>query len=346
MRSTLFARLCFSAAAVLAAAVSAAPSRCRAVELEMVYVGDPGNDPDTRHDPLGFGRVDYGYWIGKYEITNGQYREFLNAKAAVGDPHGLYNEEMTSSLGGIQRLGQGTPQSPWSYQPKDFNAVYDAWPVNFVSFWDAARFVNWLNNGQGDGDTEIGAYVGLDDESLFTRLDGARYYLPTEDEWYKAAYYDPHKPGGAGYWEYPTQSDERPSNDAPPGDDLVHGSATYSAATLTPVGSYTAKPSTSAYGTFDQGGNLWEWNETFVQEDYFGLRGGSFDNIFGLEAAHQDSYPAFFENRIMGFRLVSTAVPEPDTLTLSATVVAALAVVGPVAARRRASRPSRTTCRA
>jgi formylglycine-generating enzyme required for sulfatase activity len=102
---------------------------------------------------------------------------------------------------------------------------------------------------------------------------------------------------------------------------MVNGSANYSGDELTPVGAYAAKPSTSYYGTYDQGGNLWEWNETFVHDIYFGLRGGSFDNLFGLEAAHQDSYPAFFENPIMGFRVV--AVPEPSSIMLLLVGVAA-----------------------
>lgn len=306
--------------------------------MEMVPVGNPGNAADTRHDPTGFGAVPYVYTIGKYEVTNGQYREFLNAKATVGDPFGLYNELMTSSYGGIQRIGLGTDESPWTYLPKDFDPIYDLWPVNFVSVWDAARFANWLHNGQGDGDTEQGTYVGLDDETVFARQPGARFALPTENEWYKAAYYDPDKPGGPGYWEYPTRTDDRPSGDAPPGADFVRGSANHGTSALFPVGAYTAKPSTSAYGTYDQGGSLWEWNETFVLGDFFGLRGGSFDNIYGLDAAHQDSYPAFFENRIMGFRLVGAAVPEPSTLALAAMC----ALCGAAIAGRARKRSHRT----
>lgn len=306
--------------------------------MQMVPVGNPGNAADTRHHPTGFGAVPYAYTIGKYEVTNGQYREFLNAQATIGDPFGLYNEQMASSHGGIQRLGDGTAESPWTYLPKDFDPVHDSWPVNFVSFWDAARFVNWLHNGQGAGDTEQGGYIGLDDESVFARQPGARFALPTEDEWYKAAYFDPHKPGGPGYWEYPTRTDERPTSDAPPGADLIRGSANYGSTTLTPVGAFTGKPSTSAYETYDQGGNLWEWNETFVQADFFGLRGGSFDNIFGLDAAHQDSYPAFFENRIMGFRVVGAAVPEPGSLALAATC----ALGGAILAMRATNRSRRT----
>jgi sulfatase modifying factor 1 len=318
--------------------LSILPALAPAVEMEMVYVGNPGNPADTRHDPTGFGAVDYGYWIGKYEVTYGQYREFLNAKATVGDPHSLYNDGMA---GAILRLGTGLSESPWIYEPQDFDPAFDALPVDFVTMWDAARFVNWLHNGKGNGDTESGAYTGLDLESTFQRQPGARYHIPTENEWYKAAYYDPNKPGGAGYWEFPTRSDTSPSNDLPPGSDLVNGSANFGTSATTPVGAFAAKPSTSAYGTYDQGGNLWEWNETFVIDDYFGLRGGAFANVYGLNAAHRDSYPAFFENPIMGFRVASTVVPEPSTLALLAvgglifSIIAVAIAVGQVKRRKR-----------
>jgi formylglycine-generating enzyme required for sulfatase activity len=305
-----------SLARAVAALVFLQGTAALAVTLDLVPVGNPGNPPDTRFNPAGFGAVPYTYAIGKYEVSNGQYREFLAAKAALGDPNGLYNPDMAGDLGGIDRHGSGTPDDPWIFLPKGDDPAWDSRPVNFVSIWDAARFANWMHHGQGDGDTESGAYTGLDNELTFVRQSGARYFLPTENEWYKAAYYDPLRADGPGYWMFPTRSEVRPDNGPPPGTNLVHGSANYSSSQLTAVGAYDAKPSTSYYGTFDQGGNLWEWNETFVIDLYFGLRGGSFDNIYGLEASHRDSYPAYFENRIMGFRLAAAAVPEPGTAAL------------------------------
>jgi len=292
------------------------------VTIDMVPVGNPGNAADFRYDPLGFGAVDHPYLIGKYEVSNAQYREFLNTKAAVGDPYGLYNPDMATDHGGIERNGAGTALNPWVYTPKGGDPIWDSRPVNFVSFWDAARFANWLNNGQGNSDTESGAYQHLDDLGSFARQPGAKIFLPTEDEWYKAAYYDPAKPEPSSYWEYPTRSDLKPSNDLPPGNDLIAGSANYAEPELTPVGAYTAKPSTSPYGTYDQGGNLWEWNETVI-DGFPGLRGGSFDNTYGTEASHRDSYMAALENRIMGFRVAG--VPEPGSLALFALGAACLA---------------------
>lgn len=275
----------------------------------MVRVTNPGNPADTRHSLAGFGAVDYEFTIGKYEVTNGEYTEFLNAKAGIGDPRGLYNVEMLDW--GIDRFGAGTESDPWLYFPRDGDATLEELPVAFLGVWDSARYINWLHNGQGDGDTETGAYTGIDDETTFQRQPGAKYFLPTEDEWYKAAYYDPNHPNGPDYWEFPTLSDVLPSNDPPPGTDLINGSATYGVPSVTPVGAYDAKPSIGPYGTFDMGGNLWEWNETIVGDGLYGLRGGSFDNIYGLEASHRDSYPADLENRIMGLR-VAGAVPEPS----------------------------------
>ena len=84
--------------------------------MEWVTVGNPGNEPDES----GFyGAVEYVYRIGKYEVTNSQYVEFLNAKAALGDPFGLYNPEMTTDPhGGIDRGGNGTPRDPHLYETR------------------------------------------------------------------------------------------------------------------------------------------------------------------------------------------------------------------------------------
>lgn len=128
-------------------AVTSAPG---AVMMAMSYVGDSGN-PDGG---LGSrGGVSYDYYIGTYEVTNSQYTEFLNNKAAS-DPYSLYNTQMSSSThGGISRSGT---TGSYTYSTK---VGMENKPVAFVSFWDAARFSNWLTNGQGNGDTETGVYL-------------------------------------------------------------------------------------------------------------------------------------------------------------------------------------------
>ena len=128
------------------------------------------------------------------------------------DPHGLRSNNTMETAGcGIVRSGKN---GGYTYRlPPELANV----PVNHVSFWDACRFCNWLHNGQGDGDTEDGAYTlkgyaGADGREI-RRNPGAKWFIPNEDEWYKAAYYDPQKPGGPGYWDYPTRSDTPPGRD-------------------------------------------------------------------------------------------------------------------------------------
>lgn len=125
-------------------------------EIEWVVVGDPGNlaDPVTT-----FGGVDYTYRMGKFEVTAGQYSEFLNAVASTEDTFGLYAEnESRSRYRTIDRIG--TP-GDFSYSP---TLGLAKWPVTYVSFWEALRYANWLHNGKPSGlqdetTTEDGAYT-------------------------------------------------------------------------------------------------------------------------------------------------------------------------------------------
>ncbi|MBN1488954.1 MAG: SUMF1/EgtB/PvdO family nonheme iron enzyme [Phycisphaerae bacterium] len=256
------------------------------------------------------GAVPYEYRIGKYEVTNAEYATFLNAVART-DSYSLYNTAMGSGYGGITRSG-----SSGSYSYEVIPGRGDK-PVNYVSFWDACRFANWLHNGEYNGSTETGAYslnsVTDPPNASISRNAGAKFAVASEDEWYKAAYY---RPGSTnGYWDYPTQSDTAPTAESPPGMDLVNGSANYNntVADLTDVGAYTAKPSESPYGTFDQGGNLWEWNEAIIGSSR-GVRGGSFVALgYALHAAHRDpSGDPSFEAYSFGFRVVMLPPLAPD----------------------------------
>ena len=267
------------------------------VEIEWVTVGNAGNpaDPTT-----GFGRVCYEYRIGKYEVTNDQYAAFLNAVAAS-DPNGLYNPLMGSDpRGGINRSGSAGSYS-YSVMPNMGNK-----PVNFVSWYDAARMSNWLTNGQGSGGTESGVYTltGANSISDITRdlRNPNQVFIPTEDEWYKAAYHQPASQGGDSdnYWLYPTSSNMINSTQANYGNVLGN---------TTPVGTYGA----NYYGVFDMGGNVWEWNQTLIGSSLRGLRGGAFDLTVGfLRSSVPDDQNPAFENDSGGFRLASP-VPGPCT---------------------------------
>ena len=286
--------------------------------MDTVPIGDLSNAPDTRFGGS-YGSVAYSYRIGKYEVTAAQYADFLNYKAKS-DPYSLYNTKMSDTAGhngcNIQRIGSS---GSYSYS---VSADWANRPVNYISFWDACRFANWLGNGQGNGDTETGAYtlngyMGSDGHTI-TRNPQATWCIPSEDEWYKAGYY---KSGGinSGYWTYATQSDTRPSNvcNTPdPGNTANYyynnvytiGSPYY----MNIVGQFS--DSASAYGTFDQEGNVWEWNEAVVQNGsnlYRGMRGGAFIlNDYYLPASYRGSYnPASNQDYDLGFRIAVVGVP-------------------------------------
>ena len=201
----------------LAAGLLVSFSTSAAISIDTVPVGDAGN----ANDSTGFGGVSYDYRIGTHEVTNSQYTAFLNAKAATSDPHSLYN----SQHGFLHRRGN-YKAARWQFTYSTKSGFEDK-PVNFVSFWDAARFANWLTNGQGSGDTETGMYnlggVKNPSNSTVTRqLDFGSgqngVAVASENEWYKAAYYDPTlNSGSGGYFDYATQSDTAPTAENPPG---------------------------------------------------------------------------------------------------------------------------------
>ena len=117
------------------------------VSLETVPVGDPGNALDPVSDPPGYGAVSYEYRMGKCEVTAAQYCEFLNAVAEA-DTYGLYSTKMADSS--WYKCSIGRDGSPGSYA-YSVPAEWANRPVNWICFWDACRFANWLQNGQPAG---------------------------------------------------------------------------------------------------------------------------------------------------------------------------------------------------
>src|SRR5688572_16070392 len=111
-------------------------SAASAVSIAWTPVGNAGNACDAQVQGC-FGAVNYEYSIGTYEVTNAQYAEFLNAKAAA-DPLALYNTSMGTGFdGGITRTGSS---GSFSYSAI---AGRGNMPVNYVTFYDALRFSNW-----------------------------------------------------------------------------------------------------------------------------------------------------------------------------------------------------------
>lgn len=319
-------------------------SRANAVEIDFVTVGNPGNAPDTRFIDGPFGSVGYGYRIGKYEVTAGQYTEFLNA-VAKDDPNGLYNSAMgDTGTPGIYGANIQQSGSRGSY----VYSVATDWanrPVNYVSFWDATRFANWLHNGQptgpqGPATTEDGAYTLTPSGILVntvTRNLGARFFIPSDEEWYKAAFHDASASLAESYFGYATGASifsqpgrdlseaTEPGNNANyasgSGFDFLIGSPYY----RTEVGEFEL--SDSAYGTYDQAGNVAEWNETIFLSVDRGHRGGSFAGIPGfMRASAVDFTLPAIEISSIGFR-VASIVPEPSSLLSSAMAAGLLVII-------------------
>jgi formylglycine-generating enzyme len=161
----------------------------------------------------------------------------------------------------------------------------------------------------------------------FTKNAGATWFLPSEDQWVKAGYY---KGGGtnAGYWVYPTQSDSAPGNTIGGATNqanyrtssnstfiyFVTQSPVYSPEQnyLTDAGAFSNSAGT--YGTFDQAGNLWEWNDAVINSSR-GIRGGAWDNSEGsLPSSRRESVDPSLESNFAGFRVAS--VPEPSTCAI------------------------------
>jgi len=254
-----------SAALALSCALTSFPSISHAdtfgsgenkFDIEFVAVGNPNNDDDFSGNPSPAGKVEYRYRIGKFEVS-----EDMIDKA--------------NTLGGLEIT-------------KDTRSPHK--PATNVSWLEAARFVNWLNTSTGnplaykfddDGSFQLWqpGDAGYDPNNLY-RNRHARYFLPSADEWYKAAYYDP---TASLYYRYPTGSSATPT---PVASGTAPGTAVYHFAATEPADIMLAG-GLSPYGTMAQGGNVWEWEETDLDlvndstTSERGISGGYWGNISG-----------------------------------------------------------------
>jgi formylglycine-generating enzyme len=309
------------------------PQTTSAVTIATVPVGNPGN-ANAVTSGGSHGSVAYNYSMGKYDVTVGQYTDFLNAVAAT-DTYGLYNPNMATDLNvaGIQQNGISG-----SYTYSVIGSPNH--PITYVSWGDAARFANWLYNSQPgltgpsvaeDGNsTEDGSYSlnGATTQAaliMVTRKSDATWVIPTLNESYKAAYYNPNT---NLYFSDPFSSNITPIS-AKPGSTpntgnflsngqafAVTGSATYSSSQnyLTDVGAYTA--SASPYGAFDMGGDVHQWNETIINVSFRSIHGGDWGDLSGsLSFSNNSGFNPAIENSIIGFRVAF--VPEPSTAVLA-----------------------------
>ena len=314
-----------------------------AVTIDLVSVGNAGNTNDT----TGYGGVNYSYQIGKYDVTIGQYTTFLNAVAAT-DTYSLYNASMGTDLNvaGIARTGSS---GSYTYSAITNGGNSANRPITYVSWFDSARFANWMANGQPTGaqsstTTENGAYnvngatSGNAPAKNVTNPNTSAaptFFIPNENEWYKAAYFDPTlNSGSGGYYTYATQSNTAPGNVIGSGlNQANYNNGVYSVTQsgaydsnqnyLTDVGAFSG--SGSFYGTFDQSGNVYQWNDLDgTSGSSRGLRGGYWDNgAFPLSSSFRTTDVPSTGDGNIGFRLASpVAVPEPSTWVMGLAGIA------------------------
>ena len=249
------------------------------VDIDFVDIGNTDvTTGDTANTVNGAnpGVVNYEYSIGTYEVTAAQWASVSSYDANVGN---------TGSWSGAQ-------------------------PTASSSWYEAAKFANWLTSG----DALQGAYTfsnsttftGVDRDTALTTF-GTIYVLPTEDEWYKAAYL---KSDGSGYTLYAT-GDSVPTA----GTDANNNGAN-------PAPWNVGSGSVENNGTYDMGGNVWEWGESEYSGESRMLRGGDWNSLSTyLQSSSRVEFDPVNELDIVGFRVASVsaavaAVPEPSSVGL------------------------------
>ena len=272
--------------------------------IDFVNIGNAGNANDAGAGgglySSPYGGVPYAYGMGTFEILQDQ-----STKATAS---GLANVTAGAHTGNE--------------------------PAANMTWYEAAAFVNWLNTSTGHQAAYNLSFSGgwsmtlwssgdawqLGGENLYRHKD-AYYFLPSEDEWYKAAY---HKNDGvtANYWDYATGSNTIPTqaltDGTTPGSAIFDGSEAGAPADPADV---NLAGGLSAYGTMGQNGNVWEWNESAYDGINNSLsenradRGGFWfnaENLLRSSVRGNDDPTNSFDN--VGFRVAS--VPEPSSTVL------------------------------
>jgi hypothetical protein len=198
----------------------------------MMIITDIGSPPTGNNADIdtGYGSVNYSYEIGVYPVNNAEYTQFLNSVATTGyDGNNtnslmassfLYHSYMSGCYGGIDRAGSGTIANPFIYTEQT-NMSYK--PVRFINRKMACRYTNWLHNNKQSGwqYQQSGVYRFTANSNTFDnsssgwlRSNCALYFIPDENEWYKAAYYAGTNSNNttAHYWTYATQSNALPGS--------------------------------------------------------------------------------------------------------------------------------------
>jgi len=309
-------------AGCLAFAVASLAVNAFGVTIDYRTIGNPGNSANTN----GWGAVTDVFKMAATETTNAQYAAFLNSVDAAGNnTNSIYNSSMGSNINGGITFNSGAGSGA-KYAVK---SGYESRPVTFVTWFSAARFTNWLNNGAtGTSSMETGAYTLNNATSgpIVARNAGAQVFLPSRDEWYKAGFYN-----GSTYTTWATNSGTTPTNTVT---NLSLANAANYGSSGTPTtgpiagGSYTN--TTSAYGLYDMIGNVTEMTDTLNTgntSQYQQFSGNWNIPTTGIANWNATAAARFAlgtnSGNALGFRVA--AVPEPGTIALAGVGIAGLA---------------------
>lgn len=261
--------------AILAAALTACTAHTAAQDANgytwatIDHAGNRATNDDELPVTPGrrYGAVDYEFQMATTEVTVGQWFEFVQAYLPIdqANGNGTVNPAFTGS--GINIRGIGVVEIREGFSP---NRAAD------MSWEYAARYVNWLHNGQVN--EEWAFETGVYDTSTFTynadgsgnhqatRNAGATYWIPSRDEWTKAAYYDPNRygEGQEGYWLYPNQSNTRSINSLLPEDGGEANTSLNPDFDIWPL-DVAQFDTTSYFGLFDLDGGVGEFTDTVFE---------------------------------------------------------------------------------
>jgi len=275
--------------------------------IDFLNIGNAGNAADTTT----YGAVPYAYRMGKYEIS----QDAITKATASG---------MADVTAGAWTGNQ---------------------PAATINWYEAAAFVNWLNTSTGKTAAYNLTFSGSWSMQLWSseqawtaggtnlyRNKNAHYFLPSENEWYKAAYYNA---AGTNYFLYPTASSSAPTAVA---SGTNAGTAVYDGGAVTNPAAVTLAGGLSPYGTMGQGGNVWEWNESAADgsnsssSEIRVFRGGSWGDAGpDLRSSERIGVGPELEGNFLGFRVASVDVapiPEPGTWVAMAIFAGGAAYAG------------------
>jgi formylglycine-generating enzyme required for sulfatase activity len=314
--------------------------------IDFVTIGALGNEPiRSRVSPLdGRGSVNYQYAIGRMEITTTQWVEYLNAvfDRPANDMVDFRSRPRTSGVVSTTPINRANPDAfRWNVRQGG-----DLIPVGGIAWRAAAMYCNWLHNDKQMTRESFysGAYDIFNTTNSIARLPGARYFIPTHDEWLKAAHYDPQRQNAdgsvGGWWNYSNGSDQAFVG-GPPGalvggqlatantgwrvGDYGDGNGDDLLPWTIPLGSYPTV--TSPWGLLDVAGGMSEWTETAVtaggntgvafdgsQHSLFADSGDIVDRLNGFGSLQSlDGVAGSYQG--LGLRL-GMAIPSPSVAWL------------------------------